>query len=231
MKSPSLFLRVLGALACAAALFAPSAARAQSFFNITLNTSALIGHPAGPFYLDFQLNDGSGIGNANNTAILSQFNFGGGSAIVGSDFAFGGVTGNLSSTVKLTDSTPFNEFFQAFNAGSFLSFSLSLTKTVNAPTPDLFSFAILDSNLFNLPTFAPGSDALITIDITGANPSIATYAGNFSIAPSAGGAPIGLAAPTIVAVPEPSTYGLLGALSLVGAVAWSRRRRAAGRTA
>ena len=46
--------------------------------NVSLGTSALIGHPAGPFSLDFQLLDGAGTNDGNNTATLSQFVFGGG---------------------------------------------------------------------------------------------------------------------------------------------------------
>ena len=56
-------------------------AQAQVVFHVSLDTSALT-TLAGPFSLDFQLNDGSGTGDANNTAILSHFTFGtGGSAL------------------------------------------------------------------------------------------------------------------------------------------------------
>ena len=47
-------------------------------YIVTLNTSPLVGHTAGPFAMNFQLNDGSGLGDANNTALLSGFVFGGG---------------------------------------------------------------------------------------------------------------------------------------------------------
>jgi hypothetical protein len=50
-------LSTLGALAGAIALLA-TPARAVSVAHITLDTSSLIGHPAGPFYLDFKLKDG-----------------------------------------------------------------------------------------------------------------------------------------------------------------------------
>jgi hypothetical protein len=187
-------------------------------YEVRVNTSPLISHPAGPFYLDFQLNDGAGIGNADNTAWLSNFTFGGGSA-VGSATAFGGVTGNLTSGITLRDTTAFNEFFQGFTAGSWLSFDLILTTKVDTPTPDLFSFAILDSTLSNLPTLAPFTDSFLSIDITGRNALADTFAGNGAIAPTAGGSPIALPAPTFVAVPEPSAYALFGAIMLLGIVA------------
>lgn len=222
MKLPSFLPLASTALVCAFALFISPAARAQAVFEINVNTSALIGHPAGPFYLDFQLNDGAGVGNGNNTATLSGFSFGGG-APLGAATVFGNVTGNLASTITLRDTTPFNEFFQAFTAGSALRFTLTLSNQVSVPVPDLFSFAILDNDLFNLPTLAPGSDALFTVDIAGGTPIVNTYAGSSVFAPVAGGLPIALPAPAVVPVPEPSTYGLVGA-ALVGIVAWQRRR-------
>src|SRR5882724_5965142 len=94
------FLRPLRALIGSAALFACTTAHAQIAVNITLNTSGLIAKSSGPFYLDFQLNDGSGTGDGSNTVTLSHFNFVGGGEI-GSPTAFGGVTGNLGSTITL----------------------------------------------------------------------------------------------------------------------------------
>lgn len=211
-------LRAL-ALACAAVALASPVLRAQVAFDFHLNTSSLIGHPSGPFYLDFQLNDGSGLGNGNNTATLSLFNFHGGGALPDIN-TFGGVTGNLSSIVTLTDTSFFNEFFQAFTPGASLDFRFELTTVVDAPTPDLFAFSILDQNLFSLPTFSP-ADAFVTIDITGPNPLVQAFAGN---ATAPGG--IGIPTPEVVPVPEPSTYGLIGALALAGFVWMKRRRRA-----
>lgn len=223
MKSTSRFFRTAVAVCTAtAALLTASLARAQSFFDVRLNTSPLIGHPAGPFYLDFQLNDGAGSGNGNNTAILSQFNFGGGS-LLGSPMSSGGVTGSLASSVTLRDTSAFNEFLQGFTPGSSLSFRLSLTNNANAPTPDLFSFSILDGNLFNLRTFSPGdSDALVVINLTGQSLIANAYAGS-GIPDQTGATTIALAAPSVTPVPEPSTYGLIGA-ALLGSLVWIRRR-------
>jgi hypothetical protein len=228
-SSARCFRATLAAFAGVVALFASSLAHAQSFFDVRLNTSALIGHPAGPFYLDFQLNDGTGLGNGNNTATLSQFNFGGGS-LLGAATSFGGATGSLASSVTLTDTSFFNEFFQGFTPGSSLSFRLSLTNNVNPPTPDLFAFSILDADLFNIRTFSPGnSDALVLVNITGPNLVANAYAGN-GAPDQTGATSIALAAPSVTPVPEPSAYGLMGA-ALVGATAWRRRQISRSRAA
>lgn len=224
MNSSSWFRFACTAFAGALALLAASTATAQSFFDVRLNTTALIGHPAGPFFLDFQLTDGSGVGNANNVVTISQFNFGGGS-LVGSPTLFGGgATGSLATSIRLTDSAPlFNEAFQQFTPGTSLSFRLSLTTNPNAPAPDAFAFAILDGAGFNVRTTAPGdSDALIIINLTGPNPLVQTYAGSGAFDPS-GATTIAFAAPAVTPVPEPSTYGLAAA-ALLGLGVWVRRR-------
>jgi hypothetical protein len=220
-SSPSSSRALLGALVCAAVWFVSPLAQAQAVFEVQVNTSSLIGHAASPFYLDFQLNDGSGLGNGNNTVTLSMFNFHGGAA-VGSAMVIGGGSGDLLSTISLTDTSFFNDVAQEFTPGALLSFRVSLTTNVDVPTPDAFVFGILDANFFNIPTFA-ASDALAMITITGLNPLVETYAANPAILPSAGGPGIGFAAPSVLPVPEPSTYGLIGAFTLVGIALWRRR--------
>jgi hypothetical protein len=116
-----------------------------------MNTAPLAGHTAGPFSLEFQLNDGSGTNDGNNTASLSNFLFNGGAA-VGSPTLNGGASGNLTSGVTLTDNSFFNQFIQGFTAGSTLSFRLSLSTNVGSGgTPDQFSFAILDKTGTEIP--------------------------------------------------------------------------------
>src|SRR5437763_16595357 len=96
-------------------------------FDVKLDPSGLINHPVGPFYIDFQLNDGSGNFAGVNSATINNFTFGGGSPN-GTPNLFGGTTGNLSSAITLTDNAPFiNEFFQQFTPASFLSFTMSIT--------------------------------------------------------------------------------------------------------
>jgi hypothetical protein len=201
------------ALALAAVLAFGAVAQAQLQFKVQLDTSSLVGNSNGPFALDFQLNDGAAWGDGNNSALISNFQFGGGGPL-GSASTFGGSTGDLWSSVTLKDTAPFNEFFQSFIAGSWLSFTVSLTKQIDSgPTPDVFTFALLDKNLFNIPTRSIGSDAFIQIDLNSASPWIFSFA-------SADGT---IAAPLITPIPEASTYGLYGGLALLALLVIRRR--------
>lgn len=204
---------VLSALAVIAGLAVASIAHAQIVTRVQVDTSSLIGNPAGPFSLDFQLNDGLGIGDGNNWATLNNFQFGGGSAVPGAT-TFGGAWGSLSSGITITDTDPFNEFYQGFNPGSWLSFDLTLTTHVDmGGTPDIFSFAILDGGLMNLATQSMGSDAFVEINIDSSMPSIATFASADRLITA-----------SAMPIPEPSTYGL-GAAALLALVGMYRRFR------
>jgi hypothetical protein len=192
------------------ALLATVAGRADTSFNVWLDTSTLVGNPAGPFALDFQLNDGAGFGDGSNTATLSNFQFGGGSA-AGLPTWFGGAAGDLSTSVVLTDTDPFNEFYQTFIPGAWLSFKVLLsTHFIPGDTPDLFSFAILDGNLMNLATQSLGTDTFLEVNIDSATPAVGTYAS----------ADQGIGAPR---VPETLNCGLwVGGLMALGVIV--RRR-------
>ena len=197
MKTTRLILASLGAAALAVA--------AQAI-TVKLDTSSLAG---GTYFVDFQLNDGTGAGNSNNTAILSDFQFGAGGLAYGDDInLFGGASGSLFSSVTLTDTAAFNDFLQSFKAGSFLSFELSLTNNYNAPAPDSFSFALLDENWFNLGTYSLGTDQFVTVDLTGSTLEYKSFAGVD-----------GIAAPK---VPEAGSTMLLVSAALVG-LGYARR--------
>src|SRR6478735_3779712 len=202
MKSIRFVLSLLGATALAAA--------AQAHV-VKLDTSSLIG--AGTFYVDFQLNDGNGVGDGNNSAYITNINLGGGS-IAGPASAWGGVWGDLGTGIALSDTEAFNEFFQAFLPGTFLSFELSLTNNFNGPVPDMFGFAILDESLFNLPTYAPGSDQLLTVELNGGERVWQTY-----------GTASGIASPS---VPDAASTALLFVAGMFGMAGLHRvTRRAA----
>lgn len=175
---------------------------------ISVDTTPLIGHPAGPFSLEFQLNDGNGTGDGNNTATLSNFLFSGGAA-AGSSTLNGGATGNLTSGITLTDNGFFNQFIQNFSPGATLSFQLGLTtKLDSGGVPDEFSFAILDSSGFEIPTLSP-ANALLIIDLGSNTPTVSTFRTDTSQRPSGGGPPIDIAAPLVSNVPEPNSLALL----------------------
>jgi hypothetical protein len=195
MKTIRLVLSLVAAAALAAA--APA-------FIVTLDTSSLVG--TGTYYVDFQLNDGNGVGDANNTATIKNINLGGGS-IVGPATTWGGAAGDLGGTVTLIDTDAFNEFYQAFLPGSFLSFDLYLPNHFNGAIPDIFGFAILDENLWNLPTYAPGSDQFVTMELNGGPITAETY-GSLS----------GIAAPTVT-VPDLGSTALLLLAGICGLLA------------
>jgi hypothetical protein len=218
-------MKVRSFLLLAVLCLAPIAAHA-GIIDVTVDTSALVGHPAGPFYLEFSLNDGSGSGDGNNTVIVDNFDFGGGSAS-GSSALLGGASGDLSSGVTLSDSFSFADLVQAFTPGSTLTFRVTTTNNVDPGTPDSFFFFILDSSQAWVPTLAPSfGNYFLTFNIDGDPPTLASYASDNSISPSAGGPPINIAAPQAsfgaAAVPEPGMALPLAAG--FGMIAFFRKR-------
>ncbi len=202
-------------IASAAFLLASSASRA-AVYHITIDTTALtlpgnLGYA--PYSVDIQLNPGDTLNT--NTAIISNFTFGGGAGAIDAANLFGGASGNLLTGVTLTDSSQYNEFYQSFGAGTSLAFDLSLTQVVGSGlTPESFSIAILDGTLANIPTSGVG-DSLLFANIDTTNP---LAVGQLNLASGTGD----FAGVSVTAVPEPTTtvFGLLAC----GAGVLRRRR-------
>jgi hypothetical protein len=183
-------------------------------FTVTVDTTALASQPAppAPFALEFQLNDGDS--TVNNTVTLSSFDFGVGGSPTGSAATTGGASGDLATSVILTDSDLFNQFIQGFtpSATSPLTFLLTLSGNVEPFTPDSFSLAIFDSSGVGIPTSF--LDVFLQIDIT-APLTITTYASDASQSPPGcvTCSPMSLAAPILepagTVVPEPGSLLLL----------------------
>jgi hypothetical protein len=205
---------------CLAVLSLAPFASADTLYNISLNTAPLAGN--GPFALDFQFLDGSGlpIDLNNNTVKLTAFAFGVGGSALGGGTANNGASGSLTTGITLNDSAFFNEYFENFTPGSVLSFQLDTTNAADpGGTPDLFTFAILDSSGDELPTTGPSSEFLDVSLGGGATPDVATFG-------SAPGSGFVLHAPVVQPespVPEPPTIVplLVAALGL-GTLKWRR---------
>jgi len=201
----------LGLALGAGILFAAQTGSAASVeYYVDINTASLVGNASGPFSLDFQLNDGSGTGDGNNTATINNFAFGSGGAS-GTANLSGGASGDLSSAVTLTDTSAFNEFYQTFNTGSTLSFDVTLTlNSDSGPAPDSFAVAILDNTLSNIPTSGVG-DAYLLVNL-GPTPGVV-------IGSSASPAVTLSATP----VPEPGSLGWISmGLLALGLHQWRR---------
>lgn len=187
-------------------------------YNVTLDTSVLAANNPGQgaFAVDFELNDGSnGDGVNNNTAIISNFTLTGGS-LTGSGSPTGSISGDLTSTLTITDNGFFNDFNQQFTPGSSLSFVLDLTTNVSLSeqtTPDEFSFAVYSNNLSSLASLA-------VIDITGPDPAVSSSGGSLGNGAS-------VPEPNVqpaVATPEPASLTLF-AVGLAALSAGRARQR------
>ena len=190
-------IRVFGAAILAGCLLAAHGSAATRIVNI--NTSALIGHPAGPFKIGFQLTDGGGVGNKNNTVVISNIQFGGGQAS-GIASVLGGAIGSLTSSVTLTDSSFLNVLIQPFSPGAQLSFLLTFTTNAEAEeTPDQFSISILDRSGNEIPTTGGAAfDVVLALSLgLAGDVSIQTFAGDPRRPPTAGGGPAATGVPSI----------------------------------
>jgi hypothetical protein len=212
-------MRKCRSIAVLASFIAATFAHAQSDYDVTINTSSLVGAGA---TLAFDLIAGGGT-QSNSVSILD---FSTNGTLVSGGVNSGSVSGALPGTATLTNASFFNELQQGLTLGTTISFQLDLT--TNAPAgglPDTFSLFLLDptasTSLTNTgdPT---GSDSLLTVQIDGtAGGDVAAYSG---IGPSI---PVTVSAVGgTTTAPEIDPAAGLGALTLLlGMMAVVRGRR------
>lgn len=180
------------------------AAHANAVYTVTLNTGPIDG--AAGYAIAFSLQDGSGLGDGNNTVTLSHFAFGSG-APGGAPVLVGDASGSLASSVTLRDSQFSSLFVEAFAPGTSLSFTVDLSTDVDLAAPDFFGFSLL-LNGSPLPTLDDTlGDNLLYFNIDSAEPVPFAWA-------TSGQSPVALAPPTAASappngqVPEPGTAWL-----------------------
>jgi hypothetical protein len=149
---------------------------AQSDYDVTINTSSLVGTGA-TLTFDFL----AGGGTQSNSVTISDFATNG--TLVPGGMNSGAVTGALPGTATLTNASFFNELQQGITLGTTISFQVDLT--TNAPTggalPDTLSLFLLDPTATTSLTSTgdpTGGDSLLTVQIDGTTAGdVATYSG------------------------------------------------------
>ncbi len=220
----SLAILVPGLALLAVVLARPPLARAGSITEtVTVNTTSFVGS-TNPFEVFFSLTDGSGSGDGNNTVTLSGFSFGsGGSAGAVDTTNTSNAAGDLTSGVTMNDANFSDSFAAFFTPGSSLSFTIADAFTsLDSPTPDMLSFALVDNGAL-LTTNDPSlNDNLLTLTLDSASGTTAVYTDQ-NASDSVGTPTVG----SPVSAPEPHAWMLLIAgLGLLGIASRSRLRRA-----
>ncbi len=205
-------------LALASAVTLASLAQADSTVNFKVNLNLAGRTGTAPFGIQVDLIDPQSLFGSSSVS-LSSFVMNGG-AFSGVSTLNGLATGNLgtSATLSANNSTVISSISRDFNAGvTSLSFNVSAASDLANSSAHGLSIFVYDSVDF-LNTASP-SKAFVTLDVNGGMNfgNIATFNGS------------GVTA-SVSAVPEPSTYGLMGA-GAAAAIAFVRRRKRAAASA
>lgn len=203
---------------CVGAFLGSGSTLAGQAFRVHMETAPLAGHVAGPFTLSLQLTDGSGLGDANKTIIVSNFTFSPGGGPIGAPSLTGAASGDMSTQVTLRDQLFVNEFTQTFQPGATFDFDVWMSTGTNPnDAPDCFSIALLDSTRAEIPTMGlviVGSDPVFTSDLDDFMTTLQLFGGDAIRSPVAGGAAIALSAPSI----QPLSSSLKGDVNGDGVV-------------
>ena len=186
---------LVAVICCGLALVCQAACAADSSgLQVSVSTSALIGHPAGPFSLAVALTNGDGLASGSSTVKLSNFKFGGGKPLADS-VTVGGANGSLETSVTLTTTSFLGLFVESFAAGTRLEFTLSLSAKGGQSVRDRVTIYILDASGTPIGTLAPSGDFLIGIDLTSEDPAPQVFGSDTSRSPFVGN-PISIPPPS-----------------------------------
>ena len=156
-------------LSLLAGVLGAATAHAEPIWYFVSIDTGILGNLNGEFQFEAQLNDGSASQLGNNQLLLSNFDFGGGSAGSATS-TVNGASGSMAGAVTLSDLEPFNVFRQSFTPGRALTFILRFTNLPNDPGPDmdLLQIALLRDDSY-LRTGDPFGASLL-IDQVGVDP-------------------------------------------------------------
>jgi hypothetical protein len=181
-------------------------------YQVTVDTSTLSGTTG---YVDLQFNPGT-IAAPGAQAALSSF---GGPTLISNDpqtGATGSVTGALPGPLVFSNTTQYNDFFQAVTFGTTTSFNVNFTgafTTASSGSNTTFSLSFYDATGTNpiFTTDPSGFGSILRMDLAPGG-GITTF--NTAIIPSA---------VSVAAVPVPAAVVLFGS-GLVGLLGWQRKR-------
>jgi hypothetical protein len=209
------FHPLLGAIVAVGSVLALCApVRAQSVFDVTLNTTGLSGSAG---FLAFDFLDGDGLNNnmVSITSFLTDAVLAG-----ATNNNTGGASGDLPGDLSVTDSSFFNESSRGLTYGTSLSFRLTMSEAFAGGTPDQFSFFLLDALGINsvVATSDPtGANSVFVVDVTGSpGGSLQVFT---TTAPGVSFQIVSLQS----SAPEPGTIGFVG-MTLVGLLLVKRTR-------